>query len=88
MTEAEQIQAAAVKDVLAERIRQTAKWGVQNHDPITWVAILSEECGEFAQAALDHKFGGKAASGLREEAVQCAAVALQIVEYLDRNNIK
>jgi NTP pyrophosphatase (non-canonical NTP hydrolase) len=82
---AERAMRAPLEAVIKERERQNLKWGEQNHDPITWSAILSEECGEFAQAALRHKFGGPAAAGLREEAIQCAAVALQIVECLDRN---
>lgn len=79
---------AALEAVIRERERQNLKWGEQNHDPITWSTILSEENGEFAQAALHDKFGGPAAAGLREEAVQCAAVAIQIVECLDRNAAK
>lgn len=75
-----------ILDILAERKRQNDKWGEQNHEPIIWSAILTEECGEFAEAALHNKFGGHAANGLREEAIQCAAVALQIIEYLDRRN--
>lgn len=81
------LRAVAVNDALAERTRQDAKWGQQDHDPITWSAILTEECGELAEAALHHRFGGPAAAGLRTEAVQVAAVALQIVECLDRNGI-
>ena len=75
---------AAVAAVLRERKRQNEKWGVQNHDPVTWSAILSEECGEFAEAALHVKFGGPAAIGLRDEAIHCAAVAVQIIECIDR----
>ncbi len=75
-----------VQDVLTERARQDNKWGVQNHDLITWSAILSEECGEFAQTALQERFGGNKAICAREEAVQCAAVALAIVECIDRKN--
>lgn len=75
-----------INEVLAERERQTEKWGEQNHDPITWSAILTEECGEFAEAALHDRFGGPAASGLRTEAIHCAAVALQILECLGRQN--
>ncbi len=78
------LKSAAVVDTLRECARQDEKWGKQNHDPLTWSAILTEECGEFAQAALHIKFGGSAGAGLRAEAVQCAAVALQIVECLDR----
>jgi hypothetical protein len=40
--------------------------------------------GEFHQAVLHDRFGGKAAGTSREEAVQIAAVALQIIEYYDR----
>lgn len=75
---------AAIDDVLAERAKQDAKWGEQNHDPILWSAILGEECGEFAQAALHARFGGDKAQGLRDEAIQVAAVAVAIVECLDR----
>lgn len=74
----------ALNSVLEERRRQNAKWGEQNHDLCTWSAILSEENGEFAQAALETKFGGPNSGRCREEAVQCAAVALQIVEFIDR----
>lgn len=75
----------ALDSILAERSWQDAKWGEQNHDPFTWVTILTEEVGELAQAALHVRFGGPAASFLRKEAVQVAAVALAIVECLDRN---
>lgn len=74
----------ALNDVLAERARQDAKWGEQNHDPFTYLAVLTEEVGELAQAALHARFGGPAADGLRDEAVQVAAVALAIVQCLDR----
>jgi NTP pyrophosphatase (non-canonical NTP hydrolase) len=75
---------SAVQDVLAERQRQDAKWGEQNHDPFCYLTILMEEVGELSQAALHARFGGPAAEGLRKEAVQTAAVALAIVECLDR----
>ena len=74
----------SLHSVLAERIRQDGQWGEQNHDMFIWSAILTEECGEFAQAALQAKFGGPAGAHLRKEAVQCAAVALAIVECIDR----
>ncbi|MCW0135019.1 MazG-like family protein [Escherichia coli] len=56
----------------------------RNQDPFIWGAILGEEVGEFHQAVLHDRFGGKAAGTSREEAVQIAAVALQIIEYYDR----
>ena len=72
-------QRLAVADVLAERERQDQKWVAQNHLPIVWSAILTEECGEFAECALHYRFGGHKAGSLRKEAVQCAAVALAII---------
>lgn len=75
-------------DVLGERVRQDAKWGEQNHDPFAWIAILVEEVGEFAQAALECgglQRAGPAIGRMREEAVQVAAVALAIVECIDRS---
>jgi hypothetical protein len=80
----ESVQHRAVSDVLKERWRQDAKWGEQNNDPFTYLAVLSEEVGELAQAALHTKFGGHAAEGLYTEAVHTAAVALAIVECLLR----
>lgn len=58
---------------------QTAIWILSSGG-----AILGEEVGEFHQAVLHDRFGGKAAGTSREEAVQIAAVALQIIEYYDR----
>jgi NTP pyrophosphatase (non-canonical NTP hydrolase) len=75
----------ALRDVLLERARQDAKWGEQNHDPFCYLTVLVEEVGEFAKAALDARFGGPEAEHLRDEAVQMAAVALAIVELLDRD---
>lgn len=72
-------------EVLRERDRQDAKWGEQNHDPFTYLTVLMEEVGELAQAALHARFGGHAAGTMRDEAVQTAAVALAIVECLDRD---
>lgn len=48
----------ALKSVLAERKRQTQKWGVQTHDDGTWLQILSEEVGEYSEACLHNKYGG------------------------------
>ncbi len=75
----------SLRSVLQERQRQEMKWGEQNHDPFTYLAVLTEEVGELAQAALHTRFGGSKAAGLREEAVHTAAVALAIVQCLDRD---
>lgn len=77
----------ALQNILEERERQEAKWGEQNHDPYTYLTILMEEVGEYAQACLQTQFGGKhgGLDRMREEAIQTAAVALAIVECLDRS---
>ena len=83
-----------------ERNRQDRKWGEQNHPPEVWLAILTEEVGEVAQAicetliiaapgaheafAVEHKKGARAK--IREEAIHCAAVAMAFVECLDRDS--
>ena len=79
----------ALDAVIDERDRQDAKWGEQNHDPFAYLAILSEEVGELSQAALHLRFPTPLKDGphlrhLRDEAVQVAAVALAIVECIDR----
>lgn len=75
----------AIDDVLAERGRQNEKWGVQSHDPGTWLLILQEEIGEWSQAHLAMRFEGGSATECREELVQVAAVALQMLEAHDRD---
>lgn len=78
------IQAQVISDVLAERQRQDAKWGQQDNDPFIYLAVLVEEVGELAQSILHCRFGGHAAASLRTEAIHTAAVALALVECLDR----
>ena len=78
----------AVNDVVIERAAQDARFGIQNHDPFVYGGILMEELGEFMQAALDTRWPKMGKHGgldrMRHEAVQMAAVALAIVECLDR----
>ena len=71
-------------EVARERDRQDARWGEQNHDDYRWLAILTEEMGELAQAILHDEYGGKHAGTMREELVQVAAVAIQWLQCLDR----
>lgn len=82
----------ALDSVLEERKRQTEKWGEENLDLFLYSAILGEEYGEFQQALVDAFFlpsdENKDKERLREEAVQTAAVALSIVECIDRGKWK
>jgi hypothetical protein len=74
----------------AERGRQDARWGRQDHDPQVWMAILGEEFGDLCQAANDLRWpkgGVPQADPFRHalvEAVQTAAVAQAVVECLLR----
>lgn len=81
-----------LKEVLRERASQDAKWREQNHDPFTYLAILGEEVGEANKAAVDActwrincevKFGSL--TEYRKELIQVAAVAVAMVECLDRD---
>lgn len=76
-------------EVSDERRRQDAKWGQQNHDPFRYLAILTEEVGEAAQAAVqaDMEPGGKTWDDYRQELIQAAAVAVAAVECFDRNRL-
>ena len=77
-----------IKEVKQERCSQEAKWGEQNHHPMEWLAILGEEVGEANKAALEAHFSGYERTGnlddYRDELVQVAAVAVAMIESLDR----
>jgi len=81
----------ALELVRQERENQNEKWGDQSDvDLFEWVSILAEEVGELAQEVNDvhlcrhvHvKRGGY--KRVQEEAVQVAAVAIEIVEKMLR----
>lgn len=77
------------EEIKAERQKQDAKWGEQNHKPIEWIAILTEEVGEASKAALEAHFRDVTIlSEYRKELIQVAAVAVAMIESLDRNNTK
>ncbi|CAM3669676.1 hypothetical protein DESA109040_19265 [Deinococcus saxicola] len=83
-------------EILAERQRQDAKWGGQDHDPSTWLMVLAEEVGEANQAVLEMLFptydkraaerGPRTLAEYRQELIQVAAVAVAAIESLDRQD--
>lgn len=88
---------SVLEEIRKERKRQNKKWGEQNHEPFTYLAILGEEVGEANQAAIEaHNFGkndkpvwdDKKLTLYREELVQVAAVAVAMIECYDRNKPK
>ncbi|MNW53171.1 hypothetical protein D3C74_307220 [compost metagenome] len=82
---------SAIQSVIQERVRQDAKWGEQNHEPMAWMGILGEEFGELCEAVNETHFNNGAEArkkggyeNMRTEAVQVAAVAISFIEALDR----
>lgn len=73
------IEVHVTRDICEERERQEKKWGEQNRTPLGWLPILMEEVGEAAQAALQGQ-----PDDFRREMVQVAALAVAIIECLDR----
>jgi len=73
-------------EVEKERSRQDEKWGEQNHYPSEWLMILLEEVGEANKAALETHFGTVSDDWkkYRKELIHVAAVAVAMVECLDR----
>lgn len=85
----------AIRCVTDERGKQLEKWGVQNHSPLEWMAILVEEVGEAQKEALEHHWEGNhypidpdRLQRYRAELIQVAAVAVAAIESLDRNELK
>ena len=78
---------SAIAEVVAEMNRQRELWGEQNHNPHIYMSILLEEVGEAAQALNEFYFKKepKELEHFREELVQSAAVAISIVECIDRD---
>lgn len=92
-----------LKEIEAEIKRQNSIWGEQNHKPIEWIAILTEEVGEASREVVDHHFKNhvKDEQGrflfcdaadqrtrlerYRKEMLEVAAVAIQMIDCLDRN---
>lgn len=81
-----------LSEIAAERAAQDEKWGQQNHDAGTWLAILSEEVGEFSKAILEKRFPGSQGkineAEIREELKQVAAVAVSMIEAFDRGHCR
>ena len=84
-------QAEIIDNIRNERVKQDEKWGVQNHTPIEWCAILMEEVGEMAKEAHEYHFRGRyykdtgQLERYEKELYQCAAVCLSMLESLERN---
>lgn len=76
---------SVLDDILAERVRQGAKWGPQRHLPdLVWRTILGEEAGEADEEILEAlATDGRDPALLGQEVVQIAAVAIAWIEAID-----
>ena len=72
-----------------EMNKQVKKWGVQNHNPHVFNTILVEEVGEVAKAILKTEGEGNTMSwqDVQEELIQVAAVAMSMIESIERNQV-
>jgi len=70
-------------EVAYERTRQDYLWGVQNHRPEWYMTILAEEVGEANKAILEGDM-----AQYRVEMTHVAAVAIAMIECLDRGEYK
>lgn len=82
---------SAIQDILTERKRQDAMWGQQDHGLLLWNTILAEEFGEFARHVYEAQYAedeevAEALHDARVEIVQVAAVAVAIIESMDRRS--
>lgn len=66
-----------VLDVLAERVNQIDKWGVESNASTKWVTILAEELGEVSEAVLQNK------DSLKHELIQLVAAGVAWLEQLE-----
>lgn len=75
-----------IDDVLSELQRATVKFPTWPTDPLHALAVLGEEYGELTKAMLQHTYEphkGVTRQGIREEAIQTAAMALRLAISLD-----
>ena len=82
MSEPSELMEEVLDEVRAERDRQDRMWGVQDHHPIAWIAILGEEKGECDRSVLENDY-----ENLEKELVQVAAVAVAAVESIRRRDL-
>ena len=71
-------------EIQSELDRARAKFPAWPDDKIHAAAILGEEAGELLQAALDYTYTNGEFERMREEAVQCGAMAIRFLLNLDK----
>lgn len=81
---------AAFDAINQERDAQDDQWGVQNHHPAYWLAIMGKQVGQLGSAILNGEWWEDkqaALAAIRHEAVQAAAVATALIEAIDAGDL-
>ena len=82
------------QDIRDERAHQDTKFGPVRTMPLTeWVCVLTEEVGEAAEAVHELEQGRPDNvtswwGALRDELVQVAATAVNMIEHMDRGDLR
>jgi hypothetical protein len=78
--------------ILNERKRQDKKWGKQNHHPLSWLAILTEEIGEANKEIVEYIYSNEIDKFRLQyyeiELIHSAAVIIAAINSLRRNELK
>lgn len=69
--------------VYRENTAQLEKWGVQDHEPVWWLAFATEELGELSEAISEFTFRGGLVESVVKEAIQTATLCLKIAEMFN-----
>lgn len=79
-------QGTILLEIANERFNQDRKWGEQNHNLSTWYTILGEEFGEVGKDIQEYLLRDGSRDTIREELIQVAAVAVAMIECMDRRD--
>lgn len=84
--------ATVFDDIDSERERQVALFGEQNHHPAYWLAVLGKQVGQLGEAIVQREWAAEHLKArmldkVRTEAIQVAAVAVAIIEAIDRGSV-
>lgn len=69
-----------IDKIQTENCHQLSKWGVQTATIFEWLAWLTEELGETANAISEHCYRDGLKQDVIDEAIQVATLALKIAE--------
>ena len=72
-----------LKNVQNENANQLMKWGVQVRTAFEWLAYLTEELGEMAEAISEYEYREGTKEQVVHEAIQVATLALKVAEMFE-----